>query len=90
MTTSKDQVSCVGELYQILSGTNHTTVLGSKLGTKTIDQFLESKAENDDAAFNAFRSRITQVIRALSGQSDVNVTGMHDVRSFMSCSSTLI
>ncbi|KAF9783985.1 hypothetical protein BJ322DRAFT_1007764 [Thelephora terrestris] len=70
-TTSRDQISCVGESYQISSGTNHSTALGSKLETKTIDAFLESETKKDDLAFNALRSRITQVIRALSGQSDL-------------------
>ena len=66
------------------------TVLGLKLETKTINNFLESKSKEGDPAFNALRSRITQVIRALSGQPDTVVTGLHDVRSFMSCSSIQI
>lgn len=70
--------------------TNTTTVLGSKLETKTINNFLRSKAENNDTAFNAFCSRVTQVIRMLSGEPDANVTGVDDASSFMSYYSTKV
>ena len=66
------------------------TVLGSKLETKTIDNFLESKSKEGESVFNTLRSHITQVIQALSGHPDTVVTGLHDVHSFISCSSIQI
>ena len=45
----------------------------SRQNPKTINSFLEGKAKGKDAAFNAFCSRITQVIRVLSEQSDLIV-----------------
>ena len=86
-TTCRDFIDGLEEgKYRVVSGTSHTTILGSSRKVMSIEKLLKDKEA--DATFMSFSMRTMSEIRALSPTSRnmIPVSGAHQVhRLFHIC-----